>query len=516
MRRLFGVLFIVLLLLDSCAKTKEYPFRKLSFQTVSQLQNTDFATPNSLIRIHIDSLRLKTKDTNYIDIVCDKYYAEHNPYLWINRSGTGLKSDTLLKWIDGIDTTGIPENKLFVSAIRENLTRLHNLDFDHEHTATKTMAALEYYLTKSYLRYSCGQRFGFTNPAKSLNSLDHVEKDSVNSPYRHLFNLPIEKINKTFLSNAFRCIREDNINAFLADVQPTSNLYKLLVQEYNHNSNYKVRRTLAVNIERSRWRQAFNHKERYILVNIPSQCLIAVNPDVDSTLTMKICYGSRKYKTPLVTSQINYLEVNPYWIIPQSIVKRDIVPHNLNDTNYYNRKRFKIIKRSTGEFISPLNVNAAMMLSGQYLIRQDRGEDNSLGKMIFRFPNPFSIYLHDTNDKSAFNSAYRAVSHGCIRLERPFDLAAFIYTDKDENFLDHIRLTINIPPITEEGMALLRKMEQNENTDRNPHRYFKFDSPVPLYILYYTAFPAYEGGPLQFYPDVYGYDDLLADQLFAV
>lgn len=504
------------LLLVSCSnKKKEHPFQKITFENISRLQDDNFAAPNNLIRMHIDSFRLSAENKNYIDVVCNQYYDEHQPYLWINRSGTGLKSDTLINWIEGIDTTGIPSTKLFLPIIRENLQRLRNLDFDQQHPASKTMAALEYYLTKSFLRYSSGQRFGFTNPNKLLNSLDHVEKDSTNTPFRRLFNIPIESLNKKFLSKAFQAIRQSNLDAFLASVQPQSDLYSYFVHSYNkRNASEFMRRTLAINIERSRWRFPQDKSGKYVLINIPTQELKAVDAQTDSVIRMKICYGQKKFKTPLLISQLTYMEVNPYWIIPSSIVRRDIIPRHLNDTNYYNRRQFKIIERSTGNFVSPLSISAGMLQSGKFIIRQDRGEDNSLGKIIFRFPNPFTIYLHDTNNREAFGQSNRAASHGCIRLEKPFELASFIFSDKDEVFMDKIRLTINIPPVSEKGKAAKAKMEEASEADLNPHRYFSFSRPVPLFIIYFTAYPD-DNENLIFYPDIYGYDGVLATELFA-
>jgi murein L,D-transpeptidase YcbB/YkuD len=508
MRRLFEVLFIVLLSMCSCSKNKsDYPFSQLSYDELDSLRNNDYTVSNRRVRSFIDSFRIAERDTDYIDVLTNRYYAERHPYLWINKWGTDLRCDTVLEWLANVNKLGLPEKKFYLKQIRQSLERVRNLDFDKTFTASRTMATLEYYLTKSYMRYSSGQRFGFVNPNKLFNRMDKVEKDSTNSPYKTLFDIPIDLVNKDFFIKALDCIQKAQVNTFMTAVQPTSSLYEKIyntIQNTPQNSErYKV---LIVNLERSRWRMHESEDKKYVVVNLPSQQLMAMEQGA-STLNMNACVGSPEHQTPMLTSRIAYLELNPYWIIPQSIVKRDIIKH-VGDTAYFSSKRFKIVDRAVGNFISPLDVTSSMLLSNKYLVRQDKGEDNSLGRMIFRFPNPFSIYMHDTNEHDVFSQNWRTVSHGCIRLEKPFDLALFLLKDKDDIYIDRIRLALDMEPLTDEG----HELKENHHTKKLKRCDFK--PTIPLFVIYFTCYPDVSG-KLTYYPDIYKYDEPIWTHLNA-
>ncbi|MDD7251648.1 MAG: L,D-transpeptidase family protein [Prevotellaceae bacterium] len=507
MRRLLGGLFMILVALTSCGHgEKGYPYKTLRLQDFSALRDDRFAVSNYSIRRLIDSLRVSERDTDYVDVMCNRYYAEHQPYLWISRSGDDLRSDTLVAWLAGLDSTGVPEARVYLPQLRRALKRLHDIDFDDRHTASLTMATVEYYMTKSLLRYASGLRFGFIHPAKLLNQLDPVDGDTTGLRKRTLCALPLEHPGRSFLCQVFASIRQHHIEDLLQAVQPQDETYRRLVEAYNAPRVTRAqRRILALNIERSRWRIKGGGTERYVIVNLPAQRLAAYDTRGDSTLTMKVCYGSWEHKTPLLASRLTKLELNPYWIIPQSIVRRSIIPAHLGDTTYFNNRRFKIIDRATGNVISPLHVTAEMLTGGGYFVRQDRGEDNSLGKMIFRFSNPFAIYLHDTNSREAFSQRYRAVSHGCIRLERPFDLARFLFADRGDDYIDRIRVAIDLPAETSVGRQL---KEQGKDKELKT---CTLEEPVGLLIVYYTAYPSASG--VEYYPDVYGYDRIMASHL---
>ena len=130
-----------------------------------------------------------------------------------------------------------------------------------------------------------------------------------------------------------------------------------------------------------------------------------------------------------------------------------------------------------------------MLTSGRYRVRQDNGEGNSLGRLIFRFPNNFSIYLHDTNNRQAFKRTNRAISHGCIRIETPLELAVFLLDSPEEK------------TVKKEGEQLKVGIQ-------------RFDPSIPVVIDYYTLYPKPDGG-WEESPDPYGYDEILLKKLEA-
>ena len=152
-----------------------------------------------------------------------------------------------------------------------------------------------------------------------------------------------------------------------------------------------------------------------------------------------------------------------------------------------------------------------MLLSGNYRVGQEGGSGNALGRIIFRFPNNFSVFLHDTSSPGVFNRDDRGVSHGCVRVQRPFDLARFLFsTPPDDWTLDKLRISMGMAPETERGKEYVADLEPGQQPQLM--RWQGVSPRVPLYITYYTLFPV-PGGQLTVYPDVYGYDRVLAKAL---
>ena len=261
-------------------------------------------------------------------------------------------------------------------------------------------------------------------------------------------------------------------------------------------------------MERCRWREKErqNRSGKYIIVNIPAFHLYAFAGD--SVMDMKIGCGTRKTKTPLLTSAIERMEVNPVWNIPMSIIRNEVAPH-AGDIDYFERNRYYIVHRESGEQISPEEVTAAMLKSGNYRVAQEGGAGNSLGRIVFRFANNFSVFLHDTSSRGFFARDNRGVSHGCVRVQRPFDLALFLLDKPDEWLLDRLRISMDIPPTTPRGL----KYVANEDNSRELVRSLSVSPHVPLAILYYTIYPEPSSGRLVGYPDVYGYDDIICQDI---
>ena len=127
------------------------------------------------------------------------------------------------------------------------------------------------------------------------------------------------------------------------------------------------------------------------------------------------------------------MELNPYWNVPQSIIRKEIIPTYRRDTTYFTRNRMKVYDKN-GLQVNPHQVNWAKYAGKgvPYTVKQDNKTGNSLGRIIFRFPNPHSVYLHDTPSRWAFTRNNRAVSHGCVRLQKALDFAFFLLKEPDE------------------------------------------------------------------------------------
>lgn len=426
---------------------------------------------------------------------------------WFDRMGVSAQAGELLDYLrselprHGLDTTAF-----FVPQIAEDLMIVHSLAFDSVgQSINEVLKRLDDNLSKAYVDYAMGQRYGFIRPEKVFNRLQ-LESDSTG--YVRLFDYDVKAPDDGEAEHALTS--SSDRMAFLRASEPVSHVYKTLQTALMNTTDHEKRQTIIVNMERCRWQMKQpGDGERMILVNIPSQQLWAVCPD--SVLNMRICSGATTTKTPLLSSFITHMQVNPEWIIPHKIVKSDVARHG-GDSAYFGRNNYYIVDRNSGDTLHPAEVSRAELESGRLRVGQRGGAGNSLGRIVFRFLNNFSIYLHDTNNRGAFNRERRTLSHGCVRVEKPFELACFLWPDATEWDLERLRLSMDIAPVTDRGREYL---EEHEDAPR-PLRlvsYQKITPQIPVYIVYFTAYPSPETGTVDFWPDIYGYDKAVATHL---
>ena len=472
----------------------------------ADFRNEEYALDAQQIRESLEHISSADHDSATTDRLTRQYYKHHGSPVWIDRRGIDSRADTLLKVLRReVPRMGFSERAFFVADIDADLQRVRELQLDDKHTLNQLLAQVEFNLTKAYLRYTQGQRYGFADPHVVLNGIDPTATDSTGRAlgYRRLYDVDTDRPGKDFTRLALGKLTADSLSEFLAEVQPNSRLYNRLA-DLLPTSDENKRRKLMVNMERCRWREhdrPADHR-KYVLVNVPAYHLWAV--DGDSVLDMRACCGAVKTKTPLLSSHINRMDVNPEWLIPSSIISNDIA-HHAGNPDYFSRRRYYIVNRQTGQRVSPASVSREQLLSGRYRVAQSGGAGNSLGRIIFRFPNNFSVFLHDTSSRDVFSRDNRGVSHGCVRVQRPFDLAHFLFDEEpDEWTLDKLRISMDISPESDKGkeyMADTLKRKQTRLVSSMP-----VSPRVPLYITYYTVYPDPATGQLLYYPDVYGYD----------
>lgn len=211
-----------------------------------------------------------------------------------------------------------------------------------------------------------------------------------------------------------------------------------------------------------------------IVVNIP-EFILHVKDGAKKVFDMNVVVGKEGHNTMMFTGNLNQVVFSPYWNVPPSIVKNELMPLMAKDPNYLARHNMEIT--SDG--------------SGLPEIRQLPGEGNSLGKVKFLFPNSFNIYFHDTPAKSLFEKDKRAYSHGCIRLSDPVKMANYLLKD--------------------DGSWSPEKIDAAMNTGNE--KSVKLKNPVPVLITYYTAWVD-ENGQLHFADDIYAHDKALIDKMF--
>lgn len=246
---------------------------------------------------------------------------------------------------------------------------------------------------------------------------------------------------------------------------------------------------IRLNMERWRW-MAPMRETSYIAVNIPDFSLSLIEEDA-AVLTMRAILGKEGRHTPLFSATMRYIVVNPYWQVPATILREDIIPKMAKNSRYLKEEKIRMFKYSDekGEReINPAAIDWKHISAERfpYLLRQDAGEKNVLGRIKFIFPNPYDIYIHDTPHKNLFEKQKRSFSSGCIRVEEPLLLAKYLL---------------------EEGAGEVEALVEGGKT-----KTIVLPEPVKVYIGYWTVWTQGEG-EVQFRDDVYGYDRELAEKL---
>ena len=235
-----------------------------------------------------------------------------------------------------------------------------------------------------------------------------------------------------------------------------------------------LEKQLLVNMERMRWMPEQTQKTT-VWVNIPEYKLYIFNKG-EEVMKMNIVVGTAANRTVIFSDKIQYVVFSPYWNVPESIVRKEVLPAIRRDGGYLGKSNMEITGRR----------------NGLPIIRQKPGADNALGKVKFIFPNQYDIYFHDTPSKHLFGQSTRAFSHGCIRLSEPVEFAKFLLKDNSFWTDSEIELAMNL----------------------GKEKWVKLPEPIPVTIGYFTAWVD-ALGQLNFREDIYGHDKKMAEQLFG-
>lgn len=503
---LFATVYVV-----SCRRNDHV--EQLSEQSFSALKEPSYTIDEAQISRILKHIAVADTDRCDFDRFVRNYYLNENKPLWITFLGIGNGADSVLNSISEIGKVGLSEEKFYYSQLKKDLETIRNLNFNEsDNNINKVYARAEYHLTKSYMRYCIGMRFGFVRPNTVLNRLDVDDTDTTKTIYIRLFDIPMTTPGKDNYAEAIGQIAEEGVGKYLRESLPTASLYSKLGQMYNERKPLADRKRLLCNMERARWQLKDNpddHKKK-VVVNLPSQHLTAT--DGSETLSMRIGCGAIDTKTPLLTSAISRLDFNPQWVIPRSIINKSIVPH-AGDIEYFNRNNYFITEKKTGTHIDVAVVTAEMLRSGDYRVIQRGGDGNSLGRVIFRFDNNFSVFMHDTSNPDVFERGNRSVSHGCIRVQQPYELAVFMLDDKDAETIDKINYTMNEWHAIKAQQTSESNVTETETYDKKRYiRSLKVEPKVPLFITYYTMYPD-ESNAISSYSDIYGYDEVIYSHL---
>ena len=475
--------------------------------------------------------------------------ANYEP-LWIKDEGLTNNGQTLINFIRNVRSYGLIPEAYNLQKITSQYNKLQ-LDslWENERKNPKNWARIDILLTDAFLSitrnldrgyipldslskdatYSAAKyKEALINTGKTDNLLQILESfEPKSKSYQDLKKLlpnflsaadfskkytfidyPITNKNK-FVAQIIKRSKEENLlpnDVTNLDSIELSNLVKKIQEKKNLEIDGKYGRQLilalnntdsekflkiVINMDRLR-RNREEYPNRYLWVNLPSFYL-QVFENGETKIESKVIIGKPNTRTPLITSKINQITTYPTWTIPTSIISKEILPNIKKNNNYLNRKGYSIFDAS-GQKVNPDSVNWSSYEKGiPFKVVQPGGDANSLGIMKFNFPNKYSVYLHDTNQRSLFNNSFRSLSHGCVRVQNWDSLYQYIIlSDKRANDDD----------IASNGV-LVDSVKTWLNAKKR--RTVSIVNELPIYIRYYTA--ASKNGKIEFYEDVYGEDN---------
>jgi len=365
--------------------------------------------------------------------------------------------------------------------------------------AYKTIAKLEIMTANSLIDYSNALQYGVISP-------------------RRIYARYFTETKRPDSAGMMAVLSVKDLKSFLDSIQPKNPGYLKLQEALVSGvtapgmTQEETQRVLQVNLERLRWKNKKEDAEKMVVVNIPDFRLDVLEKG-KSILNMKVCVGEgrevnidelREYdendlkkdrpftrETPQLGSMIHSVQVNPIWNIPQSIATNEISKHAAADRYYLANNNIDVYK--DGQLVEDTElIDWTAGDAGKiYSFKQRPGDDNSLGRIKFLFNNESSVYLHDTPAKAAFNLANRAVSHGCVRLEKPLELAHALFGNSNKYEIIKTQMAV---------------------TENHQAKDLSLPKQVPVYLTYSTCW-ADESGTIQFRKDVYGQDVVLFSYL---
>lgn len=250
------------------------------------------------------------------------------------------------------------------------------------------------------------------------------------------------------------------------------------------NMSYSARvDSLRINMDRVRWLSQ-SVSDDYIVVNIAGFELYYHRGE-ELQWETPVMTGTTQHQTPIFTAKLKYLEFNPIWTVPRSIIGRSLLPKFKANPQYVNDNNYHLYDRH-GKQVDPMSIDwaSASIRNFPYSVVQQPGDKNALGRVKFIFPNRYAVYLHDTPSRELFSRSARAFSSGCVRVKQPLEFASVLLNDPQRWSVDQVR-----------DLVASRKPQERVYLDRD----------VDVMLMYWTTSPT-EGGRLQFHADVYGKD----------
>lgn len=470
----------------------------------------DTAAYNVVFRERLDSMSKQFLNPKTLKAY---YYSKNLEPMLVTKYFDNGGLDTLKTYLEQSELHGFSKDHFRYGEFTKVLALLDSGKFKKIEEVYPVIADLELNAAEALVKYHNFVYYGVVNPRKILSK----------------YNIPVKRPDSL---SVIKVLATDNMVQLLKDIQPASADYKMFQQELKNqqaDTGSATVKTILVNMERLRWKLPEKGAE-YIQVNIPDFTLTWFDGK-DTVSYMKVCVGGRReegfeekvklylqsrkledkpknHQTPILFGKLNSIQVNPIWNIPMSIARSEIYYLVLKDRYYLSNNNIQVYYKDR-LIADPDTIQWAKYKREKlpFKFKQGSGDGNALGKFKFIYDASSTIYLHDTNNKTAFRLADRAISHGCVRVERPLEFAEKLVKDKYQ--YDQLRMEVNLPPLDTTRMTFykkkLAKKADTVNLFKLKPSWFGVKQPVPLVLNYITAWT--EQGKIQYRPDVYGYDE---------
>lgn len=462
-----------------------------------------------------DSVFVKALDSLAGDFINPKtirafYSANYREPKLVTKFYINGELDSLVSYLQSSRSHGFNPKIFKGDEIRILLDELTANKFKKVEETYPVIAKLEILSANAYLNYNNFLKYGLVNP-------------------RNIFSRYYIKVKRPDSAGMVNLLASESLVDTLRNVQPKSEQYKGLQRAYLNAKADDERRILLLNMERFRWKMP-ETGSNFVQVNIADFRLTWFDK-MDTVITMKVCVGGKRengyeeklkafaksgnlddkpknHETPLLFSKISSIQANPVWNIPVSIAQSEIYWMARKDPYYLSNSNIKVYYKDKliGE-PDTINWNRYSRDKLPFRFKQGSGGGNALGKFKFIFDNSSSIYLHDTNNKNGFNLTNRAISHGCVRIEKPLDFAEKLINDGYT--YDKLRAEVDLPPVDSTHNKWYKKrMAAKADTLKTfqlKPAWFAPKKQIPLLITYFTAWP--ENNKIEYRPDVYNMDE---------
>jgi L,D-transpeptidase YcbB len=440
--------------LGACTSATQTHTPELSRQSALPLE-VDAAT--------ISSLKLHSKLS-----VLNFYRTVQWKMVWADSFSLNADADSLINFIAQSEKNGL-------SPTDYHFAELQSLRDDHfNHDVAMELDAL---LTDSFFLLW----YHLKNGRLDRKTFSRIKLDSV------VMKGAIQQLRESLSNHSVSSILRSREPSHKMFQRTKSALAKMLIHDPADTMVLKKRNQLIANLER--WRLEPEVPKRYIAVNVPSYTLRVVEDD-STILESRVIIGKPETPTPNIKSVISSFIIYPYWHVPRSILK-EILPSVQQDTNYLRKHNYQVID-SQGSVIKNSQIEFKKYTAEDfpYILRQREGAENTMGVIKFVFPNNYGVYLHDTNARRLFSRPDRALSHGCIRVQKAVELAKYLAKD-DDTYVDAADL--------EQYLAVRKKLE------------VRVVRPIPVHLNYFTV--EQRGDSIVLLEDLYKKDSAMIDSL---